>query len=60
MARPYRYFSADSHFESLPETWTHRVPAKFRGRAAARRLPAHPKPRIVRPANPPLQGEDVT
>ena len=36
MSRQYRYFSADSHFESLPETWTHRVPAKFRERAPRR------------------------
>jgi predicted TIM-barrel fold metal-dependent hydrolase len=36
MARRYRYFSADGHFESLPETWTHRVPAKFRDRAPRR------------------------
>jgi predicted TIM-barrel fold metal-dependent hydrolase len=36
MSRKYRYFSADSHFESLPETWTHRVPAKFRDRAPRR------------------------
>ena len=36
MARKYRYFSADSHFESLPETWTHRVPPKFRDRAPRR------------------------
>jgi len=35
MARKYRYFSADSHFERLPETWTHRVPAKYRDRARA-------------------------
>jgi len=36
MARKYHYFSADSHFECLPETWTHRVPAKFRQRAPRR------------------------
>ena len=36
MARKYRYFSADSHFECLPETWTHRVPAKYRDRAPRR------------------------
>src|SRR5262245_18699222 len=36
MSRDYRYFSADSHFECLPETWTHRVPAKYRGRAPHR------------------------
>lgn len=36
MPRDYRYFSADSHFESLPETWTHRVPAQYRERAPRR------------------------
>ena len=36
MPRNYRYFSADSHFESLPETWTHRVPAQYRQRAPRR------------------------
>ena len=36
MARKYRYFSADSHYESLPETWTHRVPAKYRDRVPRR------------------------
>src|SRR5262245_2603368 len=36
MARKYLYFSADSHFERLPETWTHRVPPKFRDRATRR------------------------
>ena len=36
MSRKYRYFSADSHFERLPETWTHRVPAKYRDRAPRR------------------------
>ena len=36
MPRDYRYFSADSHFESLPETWTHRVPAQYRQRAPRR------------------------
>ncbi len=36
MSRQYRHFSADSHFESLPETWTHRVPAKYRDRAPRR------------------------
>ena len=36
MSRKYRYFSADSHYESLPESWTHRVPAKYRDRAPRR------------------------
>jgi uncharacterized protein len=40
MARSYRYISADSHFESPPEQWTHRVPQKYRDRAPRRiRLP---------------------
>ncbi len=36
MARDYRYISADSHFESPPEQWTHRVPGKYRDRAPRR------------------------
>ena len=36
MARYYRYISADSHFESPPEQWTHRVPKQFRDRAPRR------------------------
>ena len=36
MARSYRYVSADSHFESPPDLWTHRVPAKYRDRAPRR------------------------
>ena len=36
MPRQYRYFSADSHFECLPETWTHRVPQRYRDRAPRR------------------------
>jgi predicted TIM-barrel fold metal-dependent hydrolase len=36
MARHYRYISADSHFESPPEQWTHRVPRQFRERAPRR------------------------
>ena len=36
MPRQYRFFSADSHFECLPETWTHRVPPRFRDRAPRR------------------------
>ena len=40
MARTYRYVSADSHFESPPDVWTHRVPEKYRDRAPRRiRLP---------------------
>ena len=36
MPRQYRYFSADSHFECLPETWRHRVPQRYRDRAPRR------------------------
>ena len=36
MARDYRYISADSHFESPPEQWTHRVPKKYRDCAPRR------------------------
>ncbi|HWP59978.1 MAG TPA: amidohydrolase family protein, partial [Candidatus Acidoferrales bacterium] len=36
MARNYRYISADSHFESPPEQWTHRVPERYRDRAPRR------------------------
>jgi predicted TIM-barrel fold metal-dependent hydrolase len=36
MARNYRYVSADSHFESPPEQWTHRVAKRHRDRAPRR------------------------
>jgi len=36
MAKNYRYFSADSHFESTPDLWTHRVPKQYRERAPRR------------------------
>ncbi|MCH7607713.1 MAG: amidohydrolase [Chloroflexi bacterium] len=36
MARNYRYISADSHFESPPEQWVHRIPAEYRDRASRR------------------------
>ena len=36
MARNYRYISADSHYESPPEHWTHRVAKQFRARAPRR------------------------
>jgi predicted TIM-barrel fold metal-dependent hydrolase len=36
MARTYRFISADSHFESPPEQWTHRVPKQYRDRAPRR------------------------
>ncbi|HSK29601.1 MAG TPA: amidohydrolase family protein, partial [Candidatus Limnocylindria bacterium] len=36
MARNYQYISADGHFESPPEQWTHRVAKKYRDRAPRR------------------------
>ena len=36
MARNYHYISADSHFESPPEQWTHRVAPQYRDRAPRR------------------------
>lgn len=36
MARKYRHISADSHFESPPDQWTHRVPKQYRERAPRR------------------------
>jgi hypothetical protein len=36
MVRSYRYISADSHFESPPEQWTHRVTKQYRERAPRR------------------------
>ncbi len=52
MARKYRYFSADSHYESLPETWTHRVPAKYRDRAPRRIKLADGRDAIVEEGQP--------
>ena len=52
MARNYRYFSADSHFESLPETWTHRVPARYRDRAPRRIKLADGRDAIVEEGQP--------
>ncbi len=52
MARKYRYFSADSHFESLPETWTHRVPAQYRDRAPRRIKLADGRDAIVEEGQP--------
>src|SRR5207245_9809824 len=41
LARTYRFFSADSHFESAPDRWVHRVPKQYRDRAPRRvKLPS--------------------
>ena len=52
MSRKYRYFSADSHYESLPENWTHRVPAKYRDRAPRRIKLADGRDAIVEEGQP--------
>jgi predicted TIM-barrel fold metal-dependent hydrolase len=36
MAKSYRFISADSHYESPPEHWTHRVAKAYRERAPRR------------------------
>ena len=53
MARRYRYVSADSHFESPPDMWTHRVPAKYRDRAPRRIKLSNGKDAIVEEGRPP-------
>ncbi len=53
MARSYRYVSADSHFESPPDMWTHRVPAKYRDRAPRRIKLANGMDAIVEEGQPP-------
>ncbi|HEX2930511.1 MAG TPA: amidohydrolase, partial [Candidatus Binatia bacterium] len=52
MSRDYRYFSADSHFECLPEIWTHRVPTKYRDRAPHRIKLADGRDAIVEEGQP--------
>jgi predicted TIM-barrel fold metal-dependent hydrolase len=36
LSRTYHFFSADSHFESAPDRWVHRVPKQYRDRAPRR------------------------
>ena len=52
MTRSYRYFSADSHYESLPENWTHRVPVKFRDLAPRRIKLADGRDAIIEEGQP--------
>ena len=52
MARSFHYFSADSHFECLPETWTHRIPAKYRDRAPRRIKLADGRDAIIKEGQP--------
>ncbi|MCH8198816.1 MAG: amidohydrolase, partial [Chloroflexi bacterium] len=52
MARNYRYISADSHFESPPEQWVHRIPAEYRDRASRRIKLADGRDAIVTEGRP--------
>ena len=52
MARTYRFISADGHFESPPEMWTHRVPAEYRDRAPRRIKLADGRDAIVNEGQP--------
>ena len=47
MAQTYHFFSADSHFESAPDRWIHRVPKQYRDRAPRRVKSPHGKDIIV-------------
>jgi predicted TIM-barrel fold metal-dependent hydrolase len=56
MARHYRYISADSHFESPPEQWTHRVPRQYRDRAPRRIKLANDRDGLLREGRPLVYG----
>ncbi len=56
MARTYRFISADGHFESPPEMWTHRVPAEYRDRAPRRIKLADGRDAVVNEGQPLTYG----
>ena len=56
MARNYRYISADSHFESPPEQWTHRVAPSYRDRAPRRIKLANGHDAVVMEGSPLMYG----
>ena len=56
MARNYRYISADSHYESPPEHWTHRVAKPFRDRAPRRIKLANGKDALALEGKPLIYG----
>ena len=56
MARNYRYISADSHYESPPEQWTHRVAKKYRERAPRRIKLAKGQDALVMEGRPLIYG----
>ena len=56
MARNYRYISADGHYESPPEHWTHRVAKQFRERAPRRIKLANGKDALALEGKPLIYG----
>ena len=56
MARHYRFISADSHYESPPEHWTHRVAEKYRDRAPRRIKLANGKDALAMEGKPLIYG----
>jgi len=56
MARNYRFISADSHYESPPEHWTHRVAKQYRERAPRRIKLANGKDALAVEGKPLIYG----
>jgi predicted TIM-barrel fold metal-dependent hydrolase len=56
MARHYRFISADSHYESPPEHWTHRVAKQYRDRAPRRIKLANGKDALALEGRPLIYG----
>ena len=56
MARTYRFISADSHYESPPEHWTHRVAMQYRDRAPRRIKLANGKDALALEGKPLIYG----
>lgn len=56
MPRNYRYISADSHFESPPEQWTHRIAKPYRNRAPRRIKLANGHDALVMEGSPLMYG----
>jgi uncharacterized protein len=56
MARNYRYISADSHFESPPEQWKHRVAKQYRDRAPRRIKLANGRDALLLEGKPLIYG----
>jgi uncharacterized protein len=56
MARAYRFVSADSHYESPPEHWTHRVAKQYRDRAPRRIKLANGKDALALEGKPLIYG----